>query len=313
MYENPRRFGARPLAAAPVTPWTKLQNLANRLACGSTTFFPSRFPVAMKKIPAYWSLAVLTIAFAAPASAQKVSPKPISTPAPGYPQELIEAGVGYSGQAVITFTVKADGTVGDAVVTAADQPIFGKVAQEAVLNWKFQPGTVDGVAVERRVSLPFKFQEPFELQVNRASNRKVFTTIEDPVLTEKDYGKKLKEKSKAVPQYPRNLLRSGLTEKVEVEFVVAPDGTTLNPKIAKKPAQQEFTNAAITAIIKATYEPPIKDGKPVYVTTTKTLSIEEPEQDRGDRGGRGGGGGGRGGGGGGGGGRGGGGGGFGGD
>jgi TonB family protein len=251
-----------------------------------------------------------------PVYAQKVNPKPISTPSPAYPQELIEAGVGFSGQAVITFTVKADGTVGDAIVTAADQPIFGKVAQEAVLSWKFQPGTVDGVPVERRVSMPFKFQEPIELQVNRMSNRKVYTTIEEPVLTDKEFGKKLKEKTKAEAQYPRNLLRSGITEKVEVEFVVAPDGTTLNPKIAKRPSHQEFFNSAITAIVRATYEPPIKDGKPVYVATTKTLSIEEPEQDRGDRGGRGGGGGGgRGGGGGGGGGRGGGGGGggFGGD
>jgi len=246
----------------------------------------------MKKIPACLSLAVLTIAFVAPAQAQKVNPKPLSTPMPVYPQELIEAGVDFAGQAVITFTVKADGTVGDAVVTAADQPIFGKVAQEAVLTWKFQPGTLDGVPVDRKVSMPFRFQEPFEVRVNRLSNRKVYTTIEEPVLTEKDYGKKLKEKAKVVVPYPRNLLRSGLTEKVEVEFVVAPDGTTLNPKIAKKPAQQEFTNAAITAIVKATYEPPIKDGKPVYVATTKTLSIEEPEQDRGDRGGRGGGGGG---------------------
>jgi TonB family protein len=253
----------------------------------------------MKKIPAFLFLAALTIAFVAPAQAQKVNPKPISTPSPVYPPELIEAGVGFAGQAVITFTVKADGSVGDAVVTAADQPIFGKAAQETVLGWKFQPGTVDGVPVERRVSLSFKFQEPYELQVNRVSNRKVFITIEEPVLTEKEYGKKLKEKTKAVAQYPRNLLRSGITEKVEVEFVVAPDGTTLNPKIAKKPAQQEFSNSAITAIVKATYEPPIKDGKPVYVATTKTLSIEEPEQDRGDRGSRGGGGGGRGGGGGG--------------
>jgi len=101
-------------------------------------------PYRHENNPAFLSLAVLTIAFVAPAQAQKVNPKPISTPSPAYPQELIEAGVGFAGQAVITFTVKADGTVGDAVVTAADQPIFGKAAQETVLSWKFQPGTVDG-------------------------------------------------------------------------------------------------------------------------------------------------------------------------
>jgi TonB family protein len=257
----------------------------------------------MKKILVFLVSGVLTLIFVAPVQAQKVNPKSISTPAPGYPQELIEAGLGFPGQAVITFTVKADGTVGDAIVTAADQPIFGKVALEAVLSWKFQPGTVDGVPVERRVSMPFRFQEPIELQVNRLSNRKVYTTIDEPVLTDKEYGKKLKEKIKVEALYPRNLLRSGITEKVEVEFVVAPDGTTLNPKIAKRPSHQEFFNAAITAIVQTTYEPPIKDGKPVYVATTKTLSIKEPEQDSGNRGGRGGGGGGGGGRGGGGGGR----------
>jgi len=83
------------------------------------------------------------------------------------------------------------------------------------------------------VSLSFKFQEPFEAQVNRLSNRKVYTTIDEPVLSDKEYGKKLKEKNKAEAQYPRNLLRSGITEKVEVEFVVAPDGTTLTPRSQK--------------------------------------------------------------------------------
>jgi TonB family protein len=252
----------------------------------------------MKRSLPPFCLAVCLALCVGPVFAQKVAPKALETKSPGYPEELADTGI--VGQAVIVVTVKADGTVTDPVVAAADQPVFAKAAQEAVLQWKFQPGTKDGVPSDMKVSVPFKFAVPFEQQVNIASKRKVFAQPEGPVLTLKDFGGKLKEKTKVNPIYPRSLARSGVTEKVEVEFVVAPDGTTINPKITKKTEHPEFINAAILTIVRTAYEPPVKDGKPVYVATTKTLRFEEPQQDRGGagggRGGRGGGMGGRGGG-----------------
>jgi len=113
-------------------------------------------------------------------------------------------------------------------------------------------------------------------------------------------------KKAARPIYPRALVGSDTEEKVTVKFVIAPDGTTLNPEVVGA-KHKEFEIPAMQAVALMTYEPLLKDGKGVYVETTTTLAFAN---ERPDFGGGGGGGGGRRGGGGGGGGRGGGGGGM---
>jgi TonB family protein len=233
------------------------------------------------------------------ADTQLTPPKPVTTPSPGYPAELTDTGI--SGQAVLTFVVKADGSVADPAVKSADQPAFGTAAAAAVANWKFEPGVRDGTPVDLKVTQQFRFQAPFEQQVNARFGRKVFTKVEEPVLDQKAYGKKPKVKKNVTPAYPRSLARSGVSEKVQVEFTVAPDGTTLNPKIVGDVKHKEFVMPAFEAVALTTYEPPVKDGKGVYVAANTTLRFEEPVQERGGGGGgrRGGGGGSRGGGGGG--------------
>ena len=75
-----------------------------------------------------------------------------------------------------------------------------------------------------------------------------------------------------------------IEEKVQVKFVVAPDGTTLNPALAAPPKHKEFEPAAIQAVALMSYEPPLKDGKPVYVEATTTLNFTNERPDFGDGG-----------------------------
>jgi TonB family protein len=238
------------------------------------------------------------------ARAQKVEPKLIEAPSPGYPEELTDTGL--SGAAEVDITVKADGTVADAQLAMANHRAFGRAAMVAVTAWRFEPGTRDGTPVDMRVTVPFRFAAPFEQQINAAAKRKVFIPLPEPALTAKDYGAKLKVKKPARPVYPRALAGSDAEEKIQVSFVIAPDGTTLNPAIVGTPAHKEFLSPAIQAVAGMTYEPLQKDGKGVYVETTTTVAFSDERANRGDsggsgggRGGKGGGGGGRGGGGGG--------------
>jgi len=216
----------------------------------------------------------LTIVFVATVHAQKVPPKPISTPAPEYPAELTDTGL--SGNAVVEATIKADGSVTEAVVKSADQPAFGTAAVAALARWRFEPGTVDGVATDRKVSLPFKFTAPHDQQMNAFFKRKVFLKLTEPVVSQKDYGRDPTMVKDARLVYPKALAGSKVEEKVEVQFVVAPDGTTVNPKILGKP-RMEFAFPALMAVAQIAYEPPKKDGKPVYVEMSRTLKFaEEP-------------------------------------
>ncbi len=227
---------------------------------------------------------VVPFALTLTVEAAQTAPKPVETPSPGYPAALTDTGT--SGTAFIEIIVQPDGTVADAQVKSADHEAFGEVALAAVRKWRFEPATVDGVAVERRVTVPFKFAAPVTQQLNAKFKRKVFQEVPERVLTQKEFGKKLKAKKPLQPVYPP--AAKGAEASVQMKFVVAPDGTTINPEIVGTPPK-EFYLPAILAVAGAAYEPPVKDGKGVYVEMTTKLAFAPPQ--RGKRGGRGGGGG----------------------
>jgi len=215
----------------------------------------------------------------------RTPPKSVKTPTPGYPAALTDTGK--NGAALIDVLIKADGSVTDPRVKFADDDAFAAAAMGIVTKWRFEPGTRDGVPADMRVAIPFKFSAPLEQQLNAMFKRKVYVDLTETVLDDKTYGKKLKLKDDVPPVYPRTLLRSRVEEKVQVSFVIAPNGTTLNPVIVGKP-RKEFILPALAAIARCTYAPPVKDGHGVYVATRRTLEIEPPAR----RGGGGGGGGG---------------------
>jgi protein TonB len=70
----------------------------------------------------------------------------------------MEAGVG--GDATILFTVKADGSMTDAMIVKASDIRFGDAAREAVLEWRFRPALLKGKPVDCRLMVPIKFKPP---------------------------------------------------------------------------------------------------------------------------------------------------------
>ncbi len=220
----------------------------------------------------YLFLAALTVALAPWASAQTVRPKPLNPHMPAYPAELTDTG--QDGDATIDVMVKTDGSMYGATINAADHPAFGAAALAAIQDWKFQPGQRDGAKAEMKVSIPFQFRAPFEQKINAQAKRKVFVTLPEPALSAKDYGQELKVMTDAHPFYPRSLIRSGVIANVTVNFVVAPDGTVLNPRFYSPP-RVDLLIPTLAAVARMTFEPPRKDGKPIYVESTTTLHFEE--------------------------------------
>ncbi len=85
-----------------------------------------------------------TPAFVAPSAADL---RPISTPAPRYPQDALRSG--QSGEVMVEFTVALDGSVDNVRVVRADPPrVFDREAILAVRRWRFEP--VDAPITTRR-------------------------------------------------------------------------------------------------------------------------------------------------------------------
>jgi len=83
-------------------------------------------------------------------------PAPKSQSAPIYPLAMLKERV--TGEVVIRFVVNASGNVVDATVAAATRPEFIQPALQAVRQWKFRPGRVNGRFVNTRMTVPVGFE-----------------------------------------------------------------------------------------------------------------------------------------------------------
>jgi TonB family protein len=77
---------------------------------------------------------------------------------PDYPFDLESI---LTGNAVVVFTVRADGKVADASIVSADDSLFGDAAVAAIRKWLFRPAQVKGAPVDCRMTLPFVFVAPY--------------------------------------------------------------------------------------------------------------------------------------------------------
>lgn len=87
-----------------------------------------------------------------------IAPKPVPgmTPAPAYPESARLAGE--SGVVVIRVTVSEEGEPLAALVEeSSGHAALDAAATEAVLRWRFKPGTWQGKAVELDLLVPFRF------------------------------------------------------------------------------------------------------------------------------------------------------------
>ena len=57
---------------------------------------------------------------------------------------------------MISLVVDRDGTPKDLKVESSTDVEFGRRCLAAAAQWRFRPGTIKGVPVKTRVSLPFK-------------------------------------------------------------------------------------------------------------------------------------------------------------
>lgn len=82
-------------------------------------------------------------------------PSPLNQAAPVYPLALRKAGV--SGEAIVSFTVTADGSVRDPYLEAYDDPAFASSATAAILTWRYRPAESEGHPVEASLKVRVVF------------------------------------------------------------------------------------------------------------------------------------------------------------
>jgi TonB family protein len=83
-----------------------------------------------------------------------VKPRFVHREAPRYPYTQYDEETGPSGEGDIMFTVRADGSISDAIVAKATNPLFGRAALQSILRSRFKPALVSGQPVDCRTLVP---------------------------------------------------------------------------------------------------------------------------------------------------------------
>jgi protein TonB len=84
------------------------------------------------------------------------TPEAVRQPPPIYP--INAKNTGERGEVVVTFVVDESGRVLNPHVVSSSNPIFEKPTMWAIGQWRFVPGTVHGIPVRFRMSVPVEFR-----------------------------------------------------------------------------------------------------------------------------------------------------------
>jgi TonB family protein len=190
-------------------------------------------------------------------------PQVISRERPNYPSALRRSR--QQGEVLMEFVVDEKGSVKDAVVVRSDHPAFEEPAIEALMKWKFKPGTTKGKPVA------VKMRQPIVFNLNGVNaERGAFQVPEPSAKAQKKLPEELrydvppKPKGVLYPAYPFELLMAETGGKAEVAFLVGADGRVADIKVLKAD-HLEFGEALSAAVAAFEFVPALKDGKPTLV------------------------------------------------
>jgi TonB family protein len=209
---------------------------------------------------------------------KQIPPKVISQEHPVYPYAM--ARFGLRGKVVIDFVVDDQGRVKGPVIAESDNPEFDEPALKALRRWKFQPATLDGQPVNTRTRVPIVFElnqtvdggDPFFQLEKRGDQAKL-----PPELR---YDTPPKIRGVLVPVYPYELRRGDVSGKARVTIAINRRGRVGAVKILEAD-RPEFGRALVAALEGFTFDPALKDGKPVqHLVNFEQVfgSIELPDE-----------------------------------
>jgi protein TonB len=220
----------------------------------------------------WWCLAGATVA----APAQIVFPRPLERTPPEYPETLREARV--EGDAVVGFQVDAEGRVFDSQVHYSTHVEFGEAAAEAVLSWRFVPGSRNGQRDTFRVKVPFTFRITPDDALSRWAGRNVYRPLETEPIAVESLESWPQPAKWIEPYYPPALRGSGEKGEVVVSFVIDEHGTVINPEVLSG-ENPHFATSALVAAISLRFPPYLNEaGDAVPLQMALIFHFDEKRQ-----------------------------------
>jgi RNA polymerase sigma-70 factor (ECF subfamily) len=189
-------------------------------------------------------------------------PKLIKKVEPVYPEDAKKAKV--SGVVILGVRTDKQGHVKNAMVYKSKDPLLVQPSIDAVKQWEYEPLYVKGEPADAvfTVTVTFKLEE--EAMVGGAVGG---------VIELKDLEKPPKLIKKVDPVYPEEAKKQGIQGVVVIEATTDEQGNVIQTEILKSESSL-LNQPAVDALRQWKYEPVYKEGKPVGITFTVTITFK---------------------------------------
>ena len=167
--------------------------------------------------------------------------------------------------------VNVDGSVSDVKVLKGPEE-FHQAAIDAISQYRFKPGTLNGKVVPARMQQSIIFRLPKQQTTPPASGDADSSKVLEFYMVE--VKPKVLHSVKFV--HPEEAIRDSLGGKVFLKFIVNVDGSVSDVRVLRGP--EVFHQAAIDAISQYRFKPAEHNGKPVAVWMTQPVNFQLPKQ-----------------------------------
>ena len=149
---------------------------------------------------------------------------------------------------------------------------FHQAAINAISQYRFKPGTLNGKVVPVRMTQSIVFRLPKQQTTPPASGDADSSKVLEFYMVEV----KPKLLHSVKPVHPEEAIRDSLEGKVFLKFMVNVDGSVSDVRVLR--GAEVFHQAAIDAVSQFRYKPAEHNGKPVAVWMTQPVSFRLPKQ-----------------------------------
>ena len=198
----------------------------------------------------------------------------------------------YKGAAKVVFIVDEEGNKRDFVVIATTHPSFGNATVQSIKRWEIRPAVIGGRPIRSRFVVNVKFEqegikiiqnpEESSMGAGMAKHSNDFYYRVKEIYELDHQPKRIKT---VLPTFPENMKLYEHSGNALIEFYLDPEGNVLAPGILSS-SNDECGFAALGAITEWKYEPPRKNGKPVFVRAEQPFYfkfVEPPPAQLGDK------------------------------
>jgi TonB family protein len=205
--------------------------------------------------------------------------KVLTSKLPAYPVSMTSEGI-YDGSAQVIINVDETGEILDVYLAEFSHPEFGRLAEEYIKKWTFQPAKLNGEPMSVIKSFDFRFEDRrgvFALGIHEAAASKLnFGRFAEGkrIYSPKELDEIPVPLEMETPIFPEEYKGQGILGTATIIFYIDEEGIIRMPHVTDY-SHESFGKTALIAVNNWRFKPPTVRGKPVPIMVRQKFNFSE--------------------------------------